>query len=335
MKLWRISRALTNNPIETNAKIIHGSTGVQYEPANTIADTLELQFQPNTTADVDIEEEIQTFTDDYLANIRPNMQLELKTTPAKLKDMITRLNTHKACGPDGISGLMLKNMNRKALVLLTHIYNKCFHLNHFPTPWKTTKIITIPKTGQNPRFPQNRRPISLLSILSKIYERLLLKEVKDHITTHRIIPLTQFGFTPDHNTTLQLSRLIDTITTSFSNTAYTLGVFLDIEKAFDKTWHEGLIYKLIKYDFPSQLVKIIACFLNNRKFRVNHNGGESSTTNIQAGVPQGSVLAPILYNIYTSDIPTSPQVNLALYADDTAIYTSNRNLRYARLTLQR
>ena len=82
-------------------------------------------------------------------------------------------------------------------------------------------------------------------------------------------------------------------------------------------------------------MKIIACFLNNRKFRVNHNGGESSTRHIQAGVPQGSVLAPILYNIYTSDIPTSAQVNLALYADDTAIYTSNRNLRYARLTLQR
>ena len=179
MKLWRISRALTNNPIENGAKIIHGSTGVQYEPddqANTIADTLELQFQPNTIADVDLEEEIQTFTDDYLANIRPNMQFELKTTPAKLKDLITRLNTRKACGPDGISGLMLKNMNRKALVHLTHIYNKCFHLNHFPTPWKTAKIITIPKTGQNPRFPQNRRPISLLSILAKSMKDYFLKK---------------------------------------------------------------------------------------------------------------------------------------------------------------
>jgi retron-type reverse transcriptase len=108
----------------------------------------------------------------------------------------------------------------------------------------------------------------------------------------------------------------------------TAAVFLDIEKAFDTTWHTGLLYKLSKLKFPIYLIKLIKSHLTNRKFRVSVEGEMSTPREMQAGVPQGSVLAPILYNLDINDIPRSPGVHLALFADDACIYTTDRSENY-------
>jgi retron-type reverse transcriptase len=112
-------------------------------------------------------------------------------------------------------------------------------------------------------------------------------------------------------------RLMDHVTLNF-NKLSTAAVFLDIEKAFDTTWHTGLLYKLSKLEFSTSLIKLISSFLSQRKFRVSVEGEMSTPRVMQAGVPQGSVLSPTLFNMYINDAPQTKGVHLALFADDTS-----------------
>jgi hypothetical protein len=130
-------------------------------------------------------------------------------------------------------------------------------------------------------------------------------------------------------------RLTDHITMNFNNNMSTAALFLDIEKAFDTTWHPGLLYKISKLQFPANLTKLINLFLTNRKFRVSVEGELSTPREIQVGVPQGSVLAPTLYRLYINDIPPTPGVHLALFADDTCIYATDCKESYVLRKLQR
>jgi hypothetical protein len=120
----------------------------------------------------------------------------------------------------------------------------CLRLSHFPKPWKEEKIMTLPKPGKDPKFPQNLCPISLLSTRGKLFEKLILKVAKRHIEERGLLNASQFGFRALHSTTLQCMRLTEHVTLNFNNNMSTAAVFLDIEKAFDKTWHLGLLYIL-------------------------------------------------------------------------------------------
>jgi hypothetical protein len=115
----------------------------------------------------------------------------------------------------------------------------------------------------------------------------------------------------------------------------TAAVFLDIEKASDKTWHAGLLYKLSKLEFPISLIKLISSFFSQQKFRVSVEGEMSTPREMQAGVPQGSVLSPTLYNLYINDAPQTIGVNLVLFADDTCLYATERTEGYVLRKLSR
>jgi hypothetical protein len=115
---------------------------------------------------------------------------------------------------------------------------------HFPQSWKEAKVIILPKTGKDPKFPQNLRTISLLSTTGKLFEKIILQFLKQHIEEKGLLNASQFGFRARHSTTLQCMRLTDNMTLNFNNKMSTAGVFLDIEKVFDTTWHSGLLYKL-------------------------------------------------------------------------------------------
>jgi hypothetical protein len=144
-----------------------------------------------------------------------------------------------------------------------------------------------------------------------------------HIEENNIVPECQFGFTPKKSTTHQLFRIINYIKNQLNIKNSTGMITIDVEKAFDRVWHYGLIYKLIMFKFPAHYIKIIHSFLQNRSFYVTINQKSSSIRNFFFGLPQGAVLSPILYNVYTADIPKSRHCNLALFADDTSFYTSS------------
>jgi hypothetical protein len=119
-------------------------------------------------------------------------------------------------------------------------------------------------------------------------------------------------------------RLTDHVTFNFNNKMFTAAVFLDIEKAFDTTWHSGLLYKLSKLEFSTCLIKLIGSFLSQRKFRVSVEGEMSTPRIMQARVPQGSVLSPTLFNMYINDAHQTHGLHLALFADVTCLYASDR-----------
>jgi hypothetical protein len=128
---------------------------------------------------------------------------------------------------------------------------------------------------------------------------------------------------------------MDHVTLNFNNKMSTAAVFLDIEKAFDKTWQPGLLYKLSKLEFFTSLIKLISSFLSQRKFRVSVEGEMFTPREMQAEVPQGSVLCPTLYNLYINDTRQTIGVNLALFTDDTCLYATERKEGYVLRNLQR
>jgi retron-type reverse transcriptase len=132
----------------------------------------------------------------------------------------------------------------------------------------------------------------------KLFAKVILKIVQRHIGERGLLNANQFGFRASHSSTLQCMRLTDHVTLNFNNNVSTAVVFLDIKKAFDTTWHTGLLYKLSKLDFSASLIKLISSFLSKRKFFVSVEGEMSTLRIMQAGVPQGSVLTPTLFNMY-------------------------------------
>jgi len=162
-----------------------------------------------------------------------------------------------------------------------------------------------------------------------------LKRLTCHVLANNLVPEEQFGFMPGCSTTQQLLRLTEYISSGLDKKCSTVAVFLDISKAYDSTWHTGLLYKLIQMHVPGELIKVIDSFLAHRSFRVKMDGAVSEWKPMLAGVPQGSTISPMLYNLYTSDIPKAIRTELAVYADDICIYDQNKSARFAQKAVQR
>lgn len=189
----------------------------------------------------------------------------------------------------------------------------------------------IPKPGKELTEVSSYRPISLLPVVSKTMERLLLQRLDCDVPPEGWIPDHQFGFR--HSTIQQIHRITHAIQDAIENKHYCSAVFLDVSQAFDKVWHRGLLYK-IKKILPLQYCAILKSYLSDREFQVVSGEAKSEILPIKSGVPQGSVLGPLLYLLYTHDLPRSRNIELATFADDIAIISTHENPRIASLNLQ-
>lgn len=253
-----------------------------------------------------------------------------KAVKQVIKNMI---NPKKAPGHDLISGKMLRELPDICIKLISYIFNAIMKIGYFPVVWKIAQIIMIPKPGKDVTQTSSYRPISLLPALSKLFEKLLLTKLQYILDDKRIIPNHQFGFRNQHGTIEQVHRIVNTIKTALDERKYCSAVFLDVAQAFDKVWQDGLVLK-IETLLPYQYHAVLKSYLSNRKFYVKVNESKSELCNISAGVPQGSVLGPILYLLYTSDLPTSESIITSTFADDTAIMATNKNPQTASRDLQ-
>ncbi|GFW83559.1 RNA-directed DNA polymerase from mobile element jockey [Trichonephila clavipes] len=226
---------------------LHGPGGwlILISKAEAVKDTLEVTFQENFKPYCDDKiEEVENVVGNYFDNfttLTPPL-----TSPTEVRGIIKRLQNHKAAGPDHIPNIALKYLTLNAITHLTKIYNQCLIKNHFPTQWKQANVVMLPKPNQDHKFSQNYRPISLLSTTAKVFERIILKRIQTHCKAIDCIPPEQCGFREGHSTLHQLIRVTNIINEGFANKFYTVGVFLDVKRAFDKMWHDGLTYKLIK-----------------------------------------------------------------------------------------
>lgn len=255
-------------------------------------------------------------------------------TPTDVHREIQLLNPHKAAGYDLIVGKILKHLPRKAIKLLTTIFNSILRLCYYPIHWKHAQIIVIAKPGKPPTEVTSYRPISLLPLISKLFDRLLLSRIQETSPLNDLIPHHQFGFRRHHLTIHQCHRLVNTIKESLEGKNVCASVFLDIEQAFDRVWHEGLLYK-IKKRLPDQLYLTLKSYLTDRYFQVKYEDALSGYHLIKAGVSQGSVLGPFLYLMFTQDVPLTTDTFMATFADDTAILSSDPNPIQASDKIQR
>jgi len=233
----------------------------------------------------------------------------------------------KAGGMDGILNVAVKKLPDSGVSALAEIFNACLRLAYFPDAWKHAMVVPIPKAGKDSSNPRNYRPISLLSTIAKLFEKIVLKKLEHHADERGILPAEQFGFRKGHSTTHQLLRIGNRIRSDRlrRRAKQSTGmVLLDIEKAFDAVWHDGIVRKLRIQGFDDRLVRLIHSFLAGRSFAVRVGTTVSSKRPIMAGVPQGSCISPLLYMLFTADMPKPAGCDLAVYADDVALVSSSR-----------
>lgn len=223
-------------------------------------------------------------------------------TVQEVKHIIGSLKNKKASGPDSMSNRCLKHLPPSGVLFLTDILNACLCLSYFPKCWKIANVICIRKPGKPANLADSYRPISLLSCLAKILEKLLLSRIQTFLKDRQILPSYQFGFRNGRSTVHQLARVSGKIGEHLKKRQSAGILCVDLQAAFDKVWHNGLIHKLCEIGLPVYLVKIILSFLTDRSFQVKIGNSTSGAQSLLAGVPQGAVLSPTLFNIYTSTI---------------------------------
>jgi hypothetical protein len=328
---WKTTKHLLKHPTVSMPlkKEDNSWTKDDKEKANLFATHLEKTFQPHP-------DQQHIFNEEITQRLTSPLQLSLPPELFKLYDIknsISSLSTKKSPGYDLITNEILQNLPEQGVKLLLYIFNSILRVCYFPAQWKFATIVLFPKPGKPGHLPSSYRPISLLSMTGKLLERLLLPRLALQCDVKNTIPTHQFGFRPQHSTIHQLHRVVDFISDGIERKLYTTGAFLDIKAAFDKVWHDGLLCKL-KEVLSDSYFRIVKSFLEDRYFKVNQNCQYSELHNIQAGVPQGSVLSPLLYNVFTSDMPTHDSTLLATYADDTAIMSQDVSPTVASQKLQ-
>ncbi|KAJ0181491.1 hypothetical protein K1T71_003576 [Dendrolimus kikuchii] len=346
--LHSLNRALQRTPIPTYP-LLDAQGQRRFAPmdrAEILADHLETQFQPHPVP-AGVSEEIREHhqrvereATEFLSRPHEPLGGEAFISPAEVRKAALRLPRRKAPGCDGTPTEALRFLPRRGFAALARLFNGILRTSHFPDAWKTGKVVMLPKPGKDRRLPASYRPVTLQPHLAKLFERLLLRRLVPHIEPRA----EQFGFRSSHSTTLQLVRVLHHLATALNGGRDSVAVFLDVEKAFDRVWHKGLIYKLLNTTTPHAITKLIASFLHGRDFYVSvEQTVTSQKRTISAGVPQGSCLSPALYGLYTDDIPTlegslrpgESDIMLALYADDSAYIATSMNADHAARRMQR
>ena len=253
----------------------------------------------------------------------------------EVQDQIRFLNANKSYGPDGISPRFIKLADYSLVKPLTKLYNLSLSSGKVPKLWKQANVVPLHKKDSK-HVMGNYRPVSLLSILGKLLERIVFKHVYNHFRDNFLLSVWQSGFLPGSSTVTQLIELYDKFCTAVSQNKEIRIVFLDISKAFDRVWHKGLIFKLKKWGISGTLLHWFEDYLKDRVQRVIINGQFSSWTDITAGVPQGSVLGPLLFLVFINDITNVvTDCHLRLFADDTCLFIEVDNRQQSAVLINK
>ena len=259
---------------------------------------------------------------DYMPQ-RFNKSLKLNYVEEhEVADIIQNFSNKNSAGQDMMSQKLLKSISLKVVPTLTKLINLSIKERNYPKCLKTAKIIPLFKNGRQDSC-SNYRPISLLSTFNKVFEKILHKDITNYIETNNILYINQFGFRKYHNTIDALIKTHDYIIQENRNKNKTIGIFIDLRKAFDSIDNNILIKKLKLYGIDGPYNDLLKSYLSDRTCFTVINNVSSTKNHIKFGVPQGSVLGPLLFNLYINDIKYTLNDNeVNLFADDANIFCS-------------
>jgi len=235
---------------------------------------------------------------------------------------VSNLKLNSAPGLDQINYNVIFSFPNKYSQLLLQIYNNILSEGTFPSQWKQSLMVLIPKSGNT-----GLRPISLLSCLLRVLERMIYIRLQWYIESRHILPDTQLDFRPDRSCIDSLVILTSDIYKGFVNNSSTICAFLDIKGAFDNIIPNILIQNLKNIDIPARIRKFILNLICERQFHFVNDGNKTGPFLSHKGTPQGSILSPILFDIYLKDIVNHlhSESNILLYADDIVVYSTVKN----------
>ena len=242
----------------------------------------------------------------------------MQVTENEVLKVLKNLNVAKANGPDGISNTHLKSTADSIASPLCKLFNRSLATGQFPDEWKEANVSPVFKKNDR-QSVKNYRPISLLSNVGKVLERLVFIKLYEYCQANNLLTWRNSGYKPFDSTINQLVLLSHKIYEALENGHDVCFVSLDASAAFDRVWHEGLLFKLRQFGIKGTFYNWIKNYLNGRKQRVVIEGSFSEWIRILCGVPQGSILGPLLFLIYTNDIVEDIECEILLFADDTSL----------------
>ena len=320
-RLNNISQIVQDGKIVSNPKEIAQSFNQSFV---YVASSLDKDI-PRTTK----------FPLDYLGNRNSAFFFVSPTDRNKVKNIISQLQTGKSAGPYSIPINLLKMLSPVIVSPLVILINESFSTGIFPDKLKIAKVVVLHNKGSTDN-PSNHRPISLLSVFSKIFEKLMHQRLYNFLEINEILHPLQFGFRKKHSTLYTLINMTEHIKNTIDNGNYGCGIFINLKKAFDTVNHTILLKKLEHYGIRGVPLQWFKSYLSDKKQFVSVNGHSSGELEIKHGVPQGSVLGPLLFLLYINDLPSSAKkLTFYLFADDTNIYFESSDLLHLQRTVNK
>ena len=332
-KLWRLVSQINdehrndhNITLEKEGNILTGR-----QAANVFADSYEeesnIKVKPQQKREA--RKEQRERRDTTARTTKP-------ITLTELQKSLKRLKCRKAPGPDGVTNEMLKNLGNRAMLKVLEVFNLSWETGTLPQIWREAVMIPILKKGKDKKKPASYRPISLTSCVVKALERIINHRLLFHLETEQIIVPEQAGFRRFYSTEDQVTHVSQEIEDAFQEQKVVLAAWIDLQKAFDKVWKDGLLVKLQRSGISNQMLHWICSYLHNRRARVSVNGHMDKEFLLRHGVPQGGVLSPTLFLIFINDlIKVLPKgIHSALYADDLVMWCKEEHATTASYRMQ-
>jgi len=342
--VWRTVRKFHNKRIKQSyaniMKYKQLTATSDREKADLFADYFqnEVYSQPSDTLPFHDQVTRQASIIKNRSNSKANTTKWQPVTVKEVKFHLKQLRNSSA-GPDNIHNRCLKNHSELLVQHLTNLFNLILKLGYIPLTWKKANIILLLKPKKDKQHPASYRPISLISCLGKLLEKIIKQRLMLELQHRNILPQHQAGFRPGKNTMYNIVRLERFAKGQLQHPRrrrHSAVILFDIKAAFDSVWHDGLIYKLNDLRLPHYIINYLISFLQNRSAVIELENVLSRPFNLMSGTPQGSPLSPLLYIIYTADsmngIPTHTEHGL--YADDTALWTSSTTTKCLSVRLQ-